>query len=169
MVLRKTDLKPEGGKKELKVPDSEPVPDETIILNGGTVPKRNGAEENMAPPKVTADSSSGVSSILNMVKPTTQPEAAFHSSSITSPVLIKQVAPQFPMFARQMHIQSDRVVLNGTVEKDGSVSNIKVLRGKQIFVGPAVNAVKEWKYKPAMLNGEPTQSTVEIVVNFVDR
>lgn len=169
MVLRKTDLKLPGGKKELKVPESDPVPDETIILNGGTVPKRVPAAETVAPPRVAADGTSGMSNILGMVKPTTQPEAAFHSSSISSPVLIKQVAPQFPAFARQMHIQGDRVVLNGTVGKDGSVSNIKVVRGKQVFVGPAVNAVKEWKYKPAMLNGQPTQSTVEIVVNFMDR
>ena len=67
-----------------------------------------------------------------------------------------------------MHIQSDRVVLNGTVEKDGSVNNIKVVRGKQVFVQPAISAVKQWKYKAAELNGEPTASTIEIVVNFVD-
>lgn len=169
MVLRKTDLKLPGGKKELKVPESDPIPDETIILNGGTVPKRTLADETVAPPRVAADGTSGVGNILGMVKPTMQPQAAFHSSSITSPVLIKQVAPQFPAFARQMHIQGDRVVLNGTVEKNGSVSNVKVIRGKQVFVGPAVNAVKEWKYKPAMLNGQPTPATVEIVVNFVDR
>jgi TonB family protein len=172
MVLRKTDLKLPGGKKGSKIPDSEPipdVPDETIILNSGTVPKRHGTTDTEAPPRIAADGTSGVSNILNMVKPTTQPQAAFHSSSISSPELIKQVAPQFPAFARQMHIQSDRVVLNGTVEKDGSVSNIKVVRGKQVFVGPAVNAVKEWKYKPATLNGQPTSSTVEIVVNFIDR
>ncbi len=169
MVLRKTDLKLPSGKKGAKEPDSALVPDETIILNGGTVPKRTSGIESVAPPKVTADGTSGVSNILNMVKPTTVPELAFHSSRISSPVLIKQVAPQFPAFARQMHIPSDRVVLNGTVEKDGSVSKIKVLRGREVFVGPAVNAVKEWKYKPAMLNGQPTQATVEIVVNFVDR
>jgi TonB family protein len=167
-VLRKTDLKTGEGKKELKVPESEPVPDQTIILNGGTVPKRPVTDEAVAPPKIEADGTNGMSNLLSMVKPT-QPEAAFRASSISSPVLIKQVAPQFPAFARQMHIQSDRVVLNGTVNKDGSVSNIKVIRGKQIFVGPAVSAVRDWKYKPAMLNGEATSSTVEIVVNFVDR
>lgn len=168
MVLKKTDLKVAEGRKELKIPESEPVPDRTIILNGGTVPKRTANDEAVAPPKFEADGTNGMSNILSMVKPT-QPEAAFRASSISSPVLIKQVAPQFPAFARQMHIQSDRVVLNGTVNKDGSVSNIKVIRGKQIFVGPAVNAVREWKYKPAMLNGEATPSTVEIVVNFIDR
>ncbi|HEU5400502.1 MAG TPA: TonB family protein [Terriglobales bacterium] len=168
MVLRKTDLKLPAGKKETKIRDSELVPDRTIILNGGTVPKRIDTSDPVAPPKVTADGSSGVTNILSMVKPT-QPQAAFQSSSIGAPVLIRQVAPQFPAFARQMHIKGDQVILNGTVEKNGSVSNIKVIRGKQVFVEPAVNAVKEWKYKPAMLNGEPTPSTVEIVVNFVDR
>jgi len=57
---------------------------------------------------------------------------------------------------------------NGTVEKDGTVNNIKVVRGKQVFVQPAISAVRMWKYKPAYLNGEPTSSTIEIVVNFTD-
>jgi TonB family protein len=169
MVLKKTDLKLPGGKHDAKIPDSEIVPDQTIILNGGTVPKRIGAEEAVAPPKVAADGTPGMSNILNMVKPTTQPKADFQASTISAPVLIKQVAPRFPAFARQMHIQSDRVILNGTVGKDGSVTSIKVIRGNQVFVGPAIAAVKEWKYKPAILNGQPTPSTVEIVVNFVDR
>jgi TonB family protein len=169
MVVKKTDMKMLGGKKDPKIPDSEPVPDTTIILNGGTVPKHLAADETVAPPKVAADGSAGMKNILNMVNPTTQPEAAFHSSTITAPELIKQVAPRFPVFARQMHIASDRVILNGTVEKDGSVSKIKVVRGSQIFVQPAIEAVRQWKYKPAMLNGQTTPSTVEIVVNFVDR
>jgi protein TonB len=122
----------------------------------------------MEAPRVAASDTSGMNNLMSMVK-TAQPEAAFRSSSIQAPQLLKQVAPQFPAFARQMHIQSDRVVLNGTVEKDGSVSNIKVVRGKQVFVQNAMNAVKQWKYKPAELNGEPTPSTIEIVVNFVDR
>lgn len=169
MVLKKTDMRLPGGKKESKIPDSEIVPDRTIILNSGTVPKRIGAAETVAPPRVVADGTSGMTNILNMVKPTTQPRVEFQPSTIAAPILIKQVAPRFPAFARQMHIQSDRVILNGTVGKDGSVTSIKVIRGNQVFVAPAITAVKEWKYKPAILNGQPTSSTVEIVVNFVDR
>jgi TonB family protein len=165
-VVKKTDLNLPGNKK--KSDTSELVAeDKTIrIVSNGSVPKKHNGDDIVAPNVASSDSSS-VGNLLGMVK-TAQPEFAFRSSSIKAPQLLKQVAPQFPAFARQMHIQSDKVVLNGTVEKDGSVNNIKVVHGKQVFVQPAISAVKQWKYKAAELNGEPTVSTIEIVVNFVD-
>lgn len=141
---------------------NEPV----VVVNNGSVRKKAVADDVEAP-KVATAGNTNVGGLLNMLK-TAKPEAAFRSSSITAPQLLKSVAPTFPAFARQMHIQSDRVVLNGTVEKDGTITNIKVVRGKQVFVQPAINAVKQWKYKPALLNGEPTAATIEIVVNFND-
>jgi TonB family protein len=168
VVIKKADLKLPGstGKKDGSDKASA-VEDRTIILsNRNAVPKP--AAEEVEAPRVAIADASGMKNILNMVKPA-QPEAAFRSSSITAPELLKSVQPQFPTFARQMHIQNDRVVLNGTVGKDGSVTGVKVVRGRQVFVDAAISAVKQWKYKPAMLNGEPTSSTVEIVVNFVDR
>ena len=165
-VVKKTDLNLPGNKKKSDTPE-QIAEDKTIhITSNGSVPRKHTGDDIVAPNVASSDSSS-VGNLMNMVK-TAQPEAAFRSSSIKAPQLLKQVAPQFPTFARQMHIQSDRVVLNGTVEKDGSVNNIKVVRGKQIFVQPAISAVKQWKYKAAELNGEPTASTIEIVVNFVD-
>ena len=169
VVIKKADLKLPGsaGKKD----DSDKAPaveDRTIILSNRNSVRKPAADEEVEAPRVAVADASGVKNILSMVKPA-QPEAAFRSSSITAPELLKSVQPHFPTFARQMHIQSDRVVLNGTVGKDGSVTGVKVVRGRQVFVDAAVAAVKQWKYKPAMLNGEPTSSTVEIVVNFVDR
>jgi len=136
-----------------------------MVVSNSSFPKHH--VEDVEAPKVASADTSSVGNLLNMVK-TAQPEASFRSSSIVAPQLLKSVSPIFPPFARQMHIQSDRVVLNGTVEKDGTVNNIKVVRGKQVFVQPAISAVRMWKYKPAYLNGEPTSSTIEIVVNFTD-
>jgi TonB family protein len=162
-VLKKTDLNL-GNKKKA---DEVIAEDKTIrVANNGAPRKRNPADDVEAP-RVSSSDTGGMNNLMNMVK-TAQPEAAFRSSSIQAPQLLKQVAPQFPAFARQMHIQNDKVVLNGTVDKDGTVSNIKVVRGKQVFVQPAIAAVKQWKYKAAQLNGEATASTIEIVVNFVD-
>ena len=164
-VVKKTDLNGVTVKKgEIIAPDKT-----VLVAAAGKLPgRRSTGDDNVEAPRVAAaDTASGMNNLMSMVK-TAQPEAAFRSSSIQAPQLLKQVAPQFPAFARQMHIQSDKVVLNGTVEKDGSVSNIKVVRGKQVFVQNAMNAVKQWKYKPAELNGEPTPSTIEIVVNFID-
>jgi TonB family protein len=168
MVVKKTDLNLNTSLNK-KNAAKEPIAEDRTILvsNSASGPRRRTAADDMEVPKVASADSSGVGNLLNMVK-TAPPEAAFKSSSIQAPQLLKSVAPQFPSFARQMHIQSDKVVLNGTVEKDGSVNNIKVVRGKQVFVQPAISAVKQWRYKAAMLNGEPTSSTIEIVVNFVD-
>ena len=165
-VVKKTDLNLAGSKKKSA---SDEIADDTTILvsKGSAVPKHHSAAEDVEAPKVASTDTRGVGALLDMMKPA-QPEAAFRSSSIQAPQLLKSVSPQFPAFARQMHIQNDRVVLNGTVEKDGSVSNVKVVRGKQVFVQPAISAVKQWKYKAAQLNGQPTSSTIEIVVNFVD-
>jgi TonB family protein len=161
-VLKKTDLNLPGTKKA-----ADEVKDTTTLFVPNS-PKKHAVAEDVEAPKVASADTSGVNNLLSMVKPA-QPEAAFRSSSIQAPMLLKSVSPQFPPFARQMHIQNDKVVLNGTVEKDGSVSNIKVVRGKQVFVQPAISAVRQWKYKAAMLNGEATSSTIEIVVNFIDR
>jgi len=163
-VVKKTDLNGNTVKKGEVIAADKTV----FVAAAGRVPGRHSAADDVEAPKVASSDTSGMNNIMSNLR-TSQPAAAFRASQIQAPQLLKQVAPQFPAFARQMHIQSDRVVLNGTVEKDGSVSNIKVVRGKQVFVQNAMNAVKEWKYKPAELNGEPTPSTIEIVVNFIDR
>jgi TonB family protein len=156
---------------EKKWSDLDPVPPKPrenalVVATNSRVPKKP-AVADVEAPSAPADNS-GVKNLLSNLK-TSQPEAVFRSSSITAPQLLKSVPPQFPVFARQMHVQSDRVVLNATVEKNGSVTNLKVVHGKQVFVEPAISAVRQWKYKPAYLNGEPTPSTIEIVVNFVDQ
>ena len=162
VVVKKTGLNLPDAKTA--VPEDKPS-SRAMVVSNNSFPKHR--VEDVEAPKVASADTSSVGNLLSMVK-TAQPEAAFRSSQIQAPQLLKSVSPIFPPFARQMHIQSDRVVLNGTVEKDGTVSNIKVVRGKQVFVQPAISAVRMWKYKPAYLNGEPTSSTVEIVVNFTD-
>ncbi|MGE5114444.1 MAG: TonB family protein [Acidobacteriaceae bacterium] len=169
VVIKKADLKlPNSAGKKDGSDKPSVVEDRTIVLSNRNAAPKPAANEDVEAPKVAVADASVMKNILNMVKPA-QPEAAFRSSSIAAPVLLKSVQPQFPTFARQMHIPNDRVVLNGTVGKDGSVTNIKVVRGRQVFVDAAISAVRQWKYKPAMLNGEPTSSTIEIVMNFVDR
>ena len=163
VVVKKTGLNLPDAKSAAPEVKTNSAP--AMVVSNSSFPKHH--VEDVEAPKVASADTSSVGNLLNMVK-TAQPEASFRSSSIVAPQLLKSVSPIFPPFARQMHIQSDRVVLNGTVEKDGTVNNIKVVRGKQVFVQPAISAVRMWKYKPAYLNGEPTSSTIEIVVNFTD-
>jgi protein TonB len=62
---------------------------------------------------------------------------------------------------------SDTVVLSATVGKDGSVKEVRVIRGHQLLQKAAVDAVKKWKYKPQVLNGEAVEVTASISIAFV--
>lgn len=73
---------------------------------------------------------------------------------------VKVRPPQYPRLAARMGVQGP-VKLNATVEKDGTVSDVKVVSGKPLLAGAASQAIKEWKYEPA--NDKSTQS---ITVDF---
>jgi TonB family protein len=79
--------------------------------------------------------------------------------------LIKQTIPTYPPLARTARIEGV-VVLQGTVSVSGSVEDIHVVDGHPLLIDEAVRAVKRWKYRPAMLNGQPTPCPVNIQVRF---
>jgi TonB family protein len=80
--------------------------------------------------------------------------------------LIKQTIPMYPPLARTARVEGV-VLLEGTVNVSGSIENIHVIDGHPFLIGEAVKAVKKWKYRPAILNGQPTPSPVTITVRFI--
>jgi len=110
--------------------------------------------------------------VVNIAKsfPTAQPKMAPQqvkvSSGVAEGLLIHQVKPQYPSQARQAHIQGT-VVLQAVIGKDGSVQSVKAIRGPSpMLTQAAVEAVKQWKYKPYSLNGEAVEAETEIDVKF---
>jgi len=87
------------------------------------------------------------------------------SQGVSQGLLVKKVSPDFPAQARQLRIEGT-VQLEATIGKDGSVSNLKVLGGHPILARSAVEAVKQWKYKPYLLNGQAVEIDTQITVNF---
>jgi TonB family protein len=77
--------------------------------------------------------------------------------------IIKKVAPEYPADAK--HIQGE-VVLRVTVDKSGDVQNIQLVSGHPMLAPAAINAVRQWKYKPFLLNGEPVAVETKVTVNF---
>ncbi len=150
--------------KEKSEPPAEKAP--ILVANSNNVPRRPAAESVDAPSVVPA-ATGDVSKILGMVK-TAQPQANFRASEITPPELSRRVSPLYPSMARQWHLKSEQVVLNATIGKDGNVTNVKAVKGRQIFVDAGIYAVRQWKYKPAYLNGEAVPATVEIVLDFTN-
>jgi protein TonB len=58
------------------------------------------------------------------------------------------------------------VLLQAVISKDGSIEDLKVISGHPMLVPAAIDAVKQWKYKPYVLNGEPVVVDTQITVNF---
>jgi protein TonB len=85
------------------------------------------------------------------------------SSGVANELAIYNPAPEYPQMARIAHISGD-VVLGITIDRKGEVTNISVHEGHPILVTSAINAVKKWKYRPHVMNGEAVEvdSTVKI-------
>jgi protein TonB len=79
--------------------------------------------------------------------------------------LITKISPAYPPLAKQARIQGT-VELSAVIGKDGRVQDLKVVRGHPLLVQSALDAVKNWVYRPTMLNGEPVEVATTIDVNF---
>ena len=79
--------------------------------------------------------------------------------------LVKSVPPVYPPVARTQRIAGN-VSIDAVVATDGSVSSVKVLSGPAILHRAALEAVKQWHYEPAMLDGKPTASHLTVIVQF---
>ncbi len=87
------------------------------------------------------------------------------SAGVTSGLLIRKVNPVYPPLARQARI-SGTVILRAVISKDGSIENLQLVSGHPMLAPAAIDAVKQWKYKPYLLNGEPVEVDTEVQVNF---
>lgn len=87
------------------------------------------------------------------------------SGNLQGAVLIRQVPPQYPPIAKAAKI-SGVVRLKVTIGTDGSVKDVSVIWGNPILAQAAVDAVRQWRYKPVLLNGKPTVAVTEASINF---
>jgi protein TonB len=87
------------------------------------------------------------------------------SQGITQGLLIKKVPPSYPLTALQLRKQGT-VQLMATISKTGAISKVRVLGGDPTLARAAVDAVKQWKYRPYLLNNEPVEIETQITINF---
>lgn len=80
--------------------------------------------------------------------------------------VIHRVQPIYPQLARQARIQG-AVELRAVISKAGTIENLVVVRGHPMLSGAAVEAVRQWRYRPYLLDNEPIEVETEITVNFV--
>jgi protein TonB len=87
------------------------------------------------------------------------------ASRVAEANLIHDVAPQYPPEAGRARIEGT-VVLLAVIGTDGSVKDVRVENGLPILAQAAIDAVKQWRYKPYMIDGEPVEVDSRITINF---
>src|SRR5579859_5613992 len=85
--------------------------------------------------------------------------------AVTQASLINRVQPVYPPLARQTRV-SGTVRLHAIISKEGVVTQLEVLSGHPLLVQSALDAVRQWRYRPTLLNGEPVEVDTTIDVIF---
>jgi len=95
----------------------------------------------------------------------TKPKRIRVGGTVASANLIHQVAPVYPNDAKKKHI-TGTVLLHATIGHDGTVEKLEYMSGPPELTASALEAVKQWRYKPTLLNGEPVQVDTTISVIY---
>jgi protein TonB len=106
-----------------------------------------------------------IASIPTAVPKVAVPQKVRVSSGVAQGNLIHNVKPPYPPLARQARVQG-MVVIQAVIGKDGTIQNLRVVSGHPMLAQAALEAVKQWRYKPYYLNGEPVDVDTTINVNF---
>jgi periplasmic protein TonB len=163
-VAEKTAEKPLEEEEQPEAP--------ALVVKGGKVPTAQPATAPPADapaPSLIGMGASTAAPLPNLgtsdggVKPKLQTVSV--SQGVSQGLLYKKVAPSYPQNALRMHIDGT-VELLATISKDGNITHIKVLSGDAQLAKAASDAVKQWKYKPYLLNGEPVEIQTQVTVNF---
>ena len=146
-------------------------PNNAVLQPPLTVAKNEARKEEATPVEAVAPvlglSDKAPSSVISSI-PTAQPKLAQKvqvSSGVAQGLLVHQVTPSYPTQARQAHVQGT-VVLQALIGKDGSVRNLHALSGPPMLTQAALDAVKQWRYKPYYLDGQPVEAETQINVKF---
>jgi protein TonB len=108
----------------------------------------------------------GIGDSLNAIAPPPPPTARPpRISHMMEGNLIYRVQPVYPVLARQARIQGE-VVLFAVISRDGTIERLQVLRGHPMLAPAALEAVRQWRYRPYVLNGEPIEVDTQVTVNF---
>ncbi len=129
------------------------------------------ARSQPTPPSLVLPESKAADSALagivstNVAVPKPAPGALQISEGVTQGLLVKKIAPVYPASALQLRKQGS-VQLLATISKTGDIAHVKVLSGEAILAQSAVDAVRQWKYRPFLLNAEPVEIQTQITINF---
>jgi protein TonB len=147
------------------------IPDKVqMIKEDENPPDLGGGVPGGVPGGIAGGSAGGViggilSSAAVAVPKAATPTRVRVSQGVSAGLLIRKVQPNYPQLAKQARIQG-QVVLQAEISKDGTIQNLQLISGHPMLAPAAIEAVKQWRYKPYLLNGEPVAVDTQVIVNF---
>lgn len=103
------------------------------------------------------------------VPPEVRPAISGHPRKVSEPVqaamLIHRVEPLYPQLAVQLR-REGRVELHAVISTDGAIQSLEVISGDPLLIRSALAAVREWRYRPTILNGQPVEVDTHITVIY---
>jgi len=185
ITLSTTETHPPAPKKStpiiapntvVRIPSEEPAQAPLVVKNEVTNPAPSTPAQpdaTPAPPPASLNVASntndqalsGIMSTSGANLPRQPIQAVKVSQGVSQGLLVKSVQPVYPQTARQMRVQGS-VELLANIGKDGSITAVKVLSGPQVLSRAAIDAVKQWQYKPYYLDDQPVEIQTQITVNF---
>lgn len=152
-VLQPREIPPHPAVIDDKV-QPPPMLGDTVVAGGtGTITGHN-ITDVLGGPAVTP------------VRPPGPARPVLVSTGVMQGLLLTSARPKYPRVAQAARIQGT-VVLIATISREGVIENIHVVSGHPMLVGAAIDAVRQWRYRPYLLNGLPIEVETQITVNFV--
>jgi TonB family protein len=137
--------------------ESQPTPATSASTESGPSPSQNaqgGKSESIG------ESASGEATASK-----TPATRAIVPGNVTAATIVTQTKPEYPPQAMASHIQGE-VVLHAIIDKEGKISEVQVLSGDDLLGKSALEAVRQWRYKPMLVDGEPKEVDTTITVTF---
>jgi protein TonB len=140
------------------IPSQLPIPE--IDIPGPPVPI------DLGDPNSTASADNPFNGRVHPeVRQAAPPSTQHVSSGVMQGMLIDKIIPVYPAIARATRT-SGAVVLQATISRTGTIENLRVTSGPAMLRQPAFDAVKQWRYRPYLLNGQPVEVETAVEVDF---
>ncbi len=104
--------------------------------------------------------------VVKVAPPPSKAAATRVSGGVIAGNKLAGSTPVYPPIAKAAHV-SGAVVLRAVISRAGTIESLSVVSGPEMLRGSAVAAVQDWRYRPYLLNGEPTEVDTTITVNFL--
>jgi protein TonB len=165
---------PELGHQNPRPATDRPILGLSILHQPPTIPAHVFDQPSDAPlisesmsPDWIGEASTGSGSATTVIQ---RPEASQgrpvqRSGGVMEALLIHRVQPVYPVPAMAVHL-TGTVKLRAIIGTDGSVRNLEVVSGNPILASAAVDAVRQWRYRPTLLSGKPVEVETEIMMQF---